>query len=356
MEEVASANPIKELKAQIYSTLTQLFLVPSEFDAMATVDRILQLGKDYMADHASEPQDATAVRRDSAPKRDTPGAETFSWAVWESLLKTLGKWDSEQEYKLNLDRAIAYIKAVQSKPEDEFPCTIWGEDTNLRSLPLLGASLREANNGPFCYTGPDDDAMARPDVQNALAGAPISESEADESINLALTRRKEWLALQGFMARLWSEAGLEDFAPSSVWAARDALEDWPAEPPSIISGPLTGEAPRGEETAAYRALMVEGAALWLCFAGPKIYACTEIWGPNGNPEWKRNQGAPGRGGARWDGVDGMDKEKKRWGLWKDVLKVISVWYDKEASAGRGEGWKVKGAVAGALEAMEAAEH
>lgn len=197
--------------------------------------------------------------------------------------------------------------------------------------------------------------MARPEVQNALAGAPIGGSEQDESINLVLMRRKEWLALQGFMARLWSEAGLGSSAPSSVWAARDALEDWPTEPPAIISEPLTGEAPRGEETAAYRALLVEGAALWLHFAAPQMYACTEIWGPNGNPEWKRNQGAPGQGGARWDGVDGMDKEKKRWGLWKNVLKDISAWYDKEASAGRGEGWKVKDAVAGALEAMEAAE-
>lgn len=196
--------------------------------------------------------------------------------------------------------------------------------------------------------------MARPEVQNALAGAPVSGSE-DESIKFALTRRKEWLAFQGFMARLWSEAGLEMYAKSSVWAARDALEDWPTEPPVIISGPLTGEPPRAEETPACRALMVEAIAVWLHYAGPQIYACTEIWGPNGNPDWKQNQGAPGRGGARWDGVDGMDKEKKRWGLWKDVLKEIAAWYDREASAGRGEGWKVKRAVAEALKAMEAAE-
>ncbi|KAF8604498.1 hypothetical protein BDV93DRAFT_507452 [Ceratobasidium sp. AG-I] len=353
MEESSSADPIKELKAQLDSAYTQ-FLSEPEFDPVAASDHISQLAHAYVAGHEGKPVDIAAARQNSTPKRDTPGAETFSWSAWEALLKAMGSWDSEQHLAENLDRAIVLTKVLQSRPEDEFKCTVWGEDTNLRSLPLVGPCLREANNGPFRHTGPNDEDLVRPEVQNALAGAPVSGSE-DESVNLALTRRKEWLALQGYMARLWSEAGVDIFAQSSVWAARDALEDWPTEPPTIISGPLTGEPPRAEETPAYRALMVEGIALWLHYAAPQIYACTEIWGPNGNPDWKRSQGAPGRGGTRWDGVDGMDKEKKRWGLWKSVLKEIAGWYDKEVSAGRGEGWKVKRAVAGALEAMEAVE-
>ncbi|KAF8604499.1 hypothetical protein BDV93DRAFT_605816 [Ceratobasidium sp. AG-I] len=353
MEESSSANQIKELKVLLNSTYAG-FLSAPEFDPVAASDHISELANAYVADHASELVDNTAPRRNSAPKRDTPGAETFCWSAWGAILKAIGIWDTEEQLVENLNRATALAKATQTKPENDFKCTIWGEDVNMQSLPLIGPSFREANNGPFCYTGPNDEDLVRPEVQNALAGAPVSGSE-DESVNLALTRRKEWLALQGFMARLWRDAGVDMFAQSSVWAARDALEDWPTDPPTIISGPLTGELPRAEETPAYRALMVEGIALWLHYAGPQIYACTEIWGPNGNPDWKQNQGAPGHGGARWDGVDGMDKEKKRWGLWKSVLKEIAGWYDKEVSAGRGEGWKVKRAVAGALEAMEAVE-
>lgn len=196
--------------------------------------------------------------------------------------------------------------------------------------------------------------MSRPEVQNVLAGAGAG-SSSDEAVLLALKRRNEWLGLQAFIAKMLGEVGLDSYAMHGVWAARDGLEDWPENPPTIITEAVTEQPPPGEDTAAYRALMVEGAAMWLRFAAPQLYACTEIWGPNGNPDWKRNQGAPGRGGARWDGVDGMDKEKKRWGLWKDVLGEVIAWYDKEASAGRGSGWTVKEASVKALEAMNAAE-
>jgi hypothetical protein len=222
-------------------------------------------------------------------------------------------------------------------------------------MPYLGSSSSNYRSiGPFYYTGPDDSEMSRPEVQNALAGAGVGDS-TEACVLLALQRRKEWLALQALIARLISDVGLESFMVHGIWAARDGLEDWPAEPPTIITEATDGEPPNGEDTAAYRALMVEGAALWLYFAAPQLYACAEIWGPNGNPDWKPNQGAPGRGGARWKGVDGMDQEKKRWGLWKDVLVEVIAWYDKEASAGRGAGWKVKDTATRALEAMHAAE-
>jgi len=351
----SSANPVQEeLKVKLQSVFSELLAPQASLSPEATAERIVNIAQDYVNEHKNDPIDSAAVRRNSGPKRDTPGAETFSWSLWECLLSAIGKWDSEAQFDEHLDRAIGFAKSLQARPDDELKWVIWGEDTSIKALPLVGPSMREANNGPFCYTGPDDDALSRADIQDALAGAPSSTH--DENINLATKRRKEWLALQACIARLLADCGL-NFAMHGLWAIREGLEDWPITPPSIAdeSSPSTGEQPSGEDSPAYRALMIEGAALWLRFAGAQLYACTEIWGPNGNPEWKSNQGAPGRGGARWNGVDGLDGEKKRWGLWKDVLNEIGAWYDKEAAANRGTGWGVKDAVITALKAMDAVE-
>jgi hypothetical protein len=196
--------------------------------------------------------------------------------------------------------------------------------------------------------------MARPEVQDALAGAGTG-GNTDASVTAVLKRRKEWLGLQALIAKLLSEMGLKEYTVHGIWAARDGLENWPTTPPAIITEQNLEDPPASDETAAYCALLVEGATTWLRIAAPELYACTEIWGPNGNPEWKRNAGAPGRGGMRWKGVDGMDPEKKRWGLWKDVLHEVIAWYDKEADKGRGKNWKVKYGAVKALEAMALAE-
>ncbi|KAL5635189.1 hypothetical protein ACGC1H_003027 [Rhizoctonia solani] len=317
-----------------------------------TLDTILKMLEGYAKEHALD----TDTSRDTGTKRDTPGVETFFWHLWGRMLSDLGRCESDHDQETNEDveRAIAFLKAMQALPPGKHVWTIWGEDIDVRSLPLLGAGVRNANNGPFCYTGPDDAEIARPEVQNTLAGAGTG-GYSDESVTISLRRRKEWLGLQALIAKLLSEVGLKEYALHGIWAARDGLEDWPTEPPTIITEQPSGGPPSGEDTAGYRALMVEGAATWLCFAGPQLYACNEIWGPNGNPEWKRNAGAPGRGGARWKGVDGMDSEKKRWALWKDVLREVIAWYDKEASAGRGGNWKVKESALKALDAMVAAE-
>jgi hypothetical protein len=368
----SSASPNEELNLKLQSVFSELLGPQASLSAEAAAERIVNIAQDHVNEHSNDPIDSAAARRNSGPKRDTPGAETFSWSLWECLLKAIGNWDSEEQFDEHLNRAIGLAKSLQARPEDELKWVIWGEDTSIRALPLIGPSMREANNGkcdslglhspthvcsigPFCYTGPDDDALSRADIQDALAGAPSSAH--DENVDLASKCRKEWLALQAFMARLRAECGLESFAVCGIWAIRDGLEDWPTAPPSILDGssPSTGERPAGEDTAAYHALMVEGAAVWLRFAAAEMYASAEIWGPNGNPEWNRNQGEPGRGGARWDGVDGMDADKKRWGLWRDVLDEISAWYDKEAAAGRGSGWKVKDATVTALKAMDAVE-
>ncbi|KAG9093234.1 hypothetical protein FS749_014819, partial [Ceratobasidium sp. UAMH 11750] len=286
-----SASPIAELGLKLQSVFSELLEPQPSQSPETTAERIVSIAKAYVDEHSNDPVDPTLVRRNSGPKRDTPGAETFSWSLWEYLLRAIGVWDTDERFAQNLDRAIGLVKALQARPEGELKWTIWGQDTSIRSLPLIGPSMREANNGPFSYTGPDDDALSRPEVQNALAGAaPPSTLAQDDNVNLALKRRRGWLALQAFMARLWSDAELDAFAVCSVWAEREGLEDWPAAPPSIFDGSeSTDERPVGEDTPAYRALMVEGAAVWLRFAAPKMYACTEIWGPNGNPDWQKNE-------------------------------------------------------------------
>ncbi|CAE6424144.1 unnamed protein product [Rhizoctonia solani] len=322
------------------------------FDAQEVLEGTIKMLEDYAKDHAND----TGANSDSGTKRDTPGIETFFWHIWGRVFSDFGRRepDYDQGVSMDVERTIAFAKAAQELPQGKYVWTVWGEDVDLRSLPLLAPAIRDANNGIFYYTGPSDAEMARPEVQNTLAGAGTS-GHTDESVTISFVRRKEWLNLQAFIAKLLSEVGFKEYLIHGIWAARDGLEDWPTEPPTIITEQPSGEPPSGEDTAGYRALMVEGAAIWLYLAAPQLYACTEIWGPNGNPEWKRNAGAPGRGGARWKGVDGMDPEKKRWALWKDVLREVVAWYDKEVSAGRGNGWKVKQIALKALDAMAAAE-
>ncbi|CAE7162930.1 unnamed protein product [Rhizoctonia solani] len=335
-----------------FDTLSEEVKRQPVYDVHEALGIILKMVDDYTKEHAHDPD----TSRDAGTKRDTPGVETFFWHLWGRILTDLGRCESEhdQETSEDLRRVVTFLKGMQQLPPGRYVWTIWGEDIDARSLPLLGAGVRDANNGPFYYTGPDDEEMARPEVQNTLAGAG-TDGHTDESVTVSLRRRKEWLGLQALIAKLLSEVGLKEYAIHGIWAVRDGLEDWPTEPPKIGAGRPSGVPPSGEETAGYRVLMVEGAATWLRLAAPQLYACTEIWGPNGNSEWSQDAGAPGRGGARWKGVDGMDAEKNRWALWKDVLREVVAWYDKEASEGRGKNWKVKESALKALEAMTEAE-
>ncbi|CAE6487438.1 unnamed protein product [Rhizoctonia solani] len=343
---------MRDLKDSLDNISDEVYKKPETFNAEESLGAILKMLEDYAKQHA----DDTDSRHDTRTKRDTPGVETFFWHLWARVLRDVGRCESDhdQETNGNVTRVIAFLKAMREVPEGKHAWIVWGEDVDVRSLPLLGPGIRDANNGPFYYTGPSDTEIARPEVQNTLAGAGTG-GHTNESVTVSLTRRREWLGLQALIAKLLSEVGLEECILHGIWAARDGLEDWPVDPPAIIVEQPSGEPPSGEDTAGYRALMVEGATTWLRIAAPQLYTCTEIWGPNGNPEWKRNAGVPGRGGARWKGVDGMDRDKKRWNLWKDVLHEVVAWCDKEASAGRGKDWKVKGSALKALDAMAAAE-
>ena len=75
------------------------------------------------------------------------------------------------------------------------------------------------------------------------------------------------------------------------------------------------------ETGVPQEVEIEVAAIWVKVAGAKMYACTEILGPKGNPNWEANQGAPGKSGGTWDGVDGYHPD--RWAHWKQIFSEVA---------------------------------
>ncbi|KAF8689134.1 peptidase C19 family, partial [Rhizoctonia solani] len=351
MRHIGLDHAMEDLQKDFDALSTEV-LISGTFDAQQTLKDLLKMLEDYANQHAND----SSASHDPETKRDTPGVETFFWHLWDRALHDIGRCETDHEQETNRDvrQVVALLKAMQELPKGKHVWTLWGEDVDVNSLPLLGPGIRNANNGPFYYNMPSDAEMARPEVQNTLAGAGAGD-QTDKSISIVLKRRREWLGLQALIAKLLSEMDLKEYALHGIWAARDGLENWPAVPPAIITEQHAEEPPAGEDTAAYRALLVEGATTWLRFAAHQLYTCTEIWGPNGNPEWKSNAGTPGHGGDRWKGVDGMDPGKKRWGLWKEVLHEVVAWYDKEVSEGRGKDWKVKYGALKALEAMVIAE-
>jgi hypothetical protein len=165
-----------------------------------------------------------------------------------------------------------------------------------------------------------------------------------------------WLLLNLFLARLWRDAAAADWALYSLWALRNGLEDLPT-PLPISAAHDEGSMKRdaNTHTPAYVALVAETASLWLQTTAPLMYGCEEIWGPNGRDDWPSNRGAPGRGGKKWDGVDGFDKEHQRWALWKSVLREVVQWCDDCAKDVKFRIYRTKEAAERALQAMDAAE-
>ena len=187
--------------------------------------------------------------------------------------------------------------------------------------------------------------------QEPIAGANMEgmQSLSGPTADL-VTDRRRWLALQEFISRLWRDAKCDYYALYAIWAIREGLEDWPVPPPSFDVTPSSYE-----YWPAYRAFLVEAASIWIRNTAPLMYANTQVWGKNGNPEWPDDAGAPGRGGTRWLGIDGYDLEHKRWNLWKQVLKEVAQWCNSESKKGNAKGWGVRKEVNAALEAMAVAE-
>ena len=126
--------------------------------------------------------------------------------------------------------------------------------------------------------------------------------------------------MNAFLAYLWV-AGVADEAFYGIATMRMCLE------PFSRDATPAGSKREGEAGAEYEPpeLQLELAAVWLKIAGAQMLACKEVFGPNGNPNWKANQGCPGGSGGTWQGVDGYHPD--RWAHWKGILRAVA-----------GEGW------------------
>lgn len=254
---------------------------------------------------------------------DTPGLEGFLWHFWTLMIHAVE--EDERLHARVLD-ILAHLKARESPAG----WRIWGVSVKVwSSLSLFGPVVREEFNGPRPYV--DNKAIhewsrSEADLLAALHASP----SADDRAQAIVAAGRRYLALHHFLASAWAL----DLFPSgelyALWAMRPALE-------------YAADSPQYERVP--RALEVEAAAAWVAHAAGRMYACKEIFGPQGHEGWPATKGAPGRGGEKWDGVDGYDP--KRWQLWKAGFE--------EVVRDKGEQQHVKRAAEVALVAMERAE-
>ncbi|KAF8601171.1 hypothetical protein BDV93DRAFT_608255 [Ceratobasidium sp. AG-I] len=284
---------------------------------------------------------------------DTPCVQEFFWQLWTSVLETaLSKPRASQSIDERMVPIMLYISKLKETPQPEGQeWFISGQKIECRELPVLGWCVRDLFNAPSETLITNPSLMQSFKNEKAMAGANLEsmESLSGPAADLAMDRHR-WLALQEFSSRLWRDAKCEHYAINAIWVVREGIEDWPAAPPSFDVTPSSYE-----DWPAYCAFLVEAATIWFRNTAPLMYANTQVWGKNGNPNWPDNAGTPGRGGKRWEGIDGYDLEHKRWDTWKQVLKEIVQWCDIESKKGNMKGWRVREKVNAALEAMAAAE-
>ncbi|KAG9121223.1 hypothetical protein FRC07_002912, partial [Ceratobasidium sp. 392] len=255
----------------------------------------------------------------------------FFCVLWNTLLDSFLSEPSLVRMEL-VQSLISELQKVKSE-----------RDVNIdwRELPFLGQCVRDNYNFPIDTTSFDPVRLLSSEMQDALAGLPHPPGANEDIIRLT-QQRDRWLLLQQFLASLWANHGRSEYALYAIWALRDALEDWPE--------PNSSPSPSFESSPAYLAFNVEAALIWIRIAGALMYHETRVWGPNGNPDWPARAGAPGRGGERWDGVDGYNAEHKRWELWKDVFRLVVGW-----SKGMMNRWEVGDFATAALEYMRIVE-
>ncbi|KAI4527611.1 MFS general substrate transporter [Schizophyllum commune Loenen D] len=226
--------------------------------------------------------------RDSSPKRhsishgDTPGLEAFLWFFWSQLLQAVEHSDSDAFHTRVLD-VMASLKAHES-PKD---C-------------LFAPNVRECLNGPTVFVAGKHLPTAEwtPEERELLTAAEAPQT-ADERAQAFVTTGRRYVSLHKFLARAWA-TDLYNGTTHALWAMRDAFE---YEPGSEHYHKLP------------RALAVEAAAPWAAHDAKRMFKCREILGPKGRKDWEESLGAPGRGGEKWNGVDGYDVA--RWKLWKE---------------------------------------
>ncbi|CAE7133179.1 unnamed protein product [Rhizoctonia solani] len=350
----------QKMESDIESTLDALVSRTANIPFHEAAERIYKLGTDYINTRtqlfagSSAGNDEDCVGIYGGPT--TPGAPRFFMQLWGALVNRVQHPPLEAEvHEEHITRLVDFVSSIQAKthPEGE-EWFIGGQKCRWDSLPLLGAEIRDAHNEQIDTMDFNSSILLSQEAQTAVAGAVqlepkhlTDESTESDIIRLAKSRH-QWLSFQSFISRLWRDCGRNEYAMYAIWALRPALEDWPESPPACDTKYETLE-----ESPAYLAFQVEAASVWICNTASLMYECTEIYGPRGDPNWP-TRNAPGRGGRRWDGVDGYDREHKRWQLWKDVLGEVIQWCDR-AAKDQMQGWKVRDAAVRALEAMKAAE-
>ncbi|CAE6450188.1 unnamed protein product [Rhizoctonia solani] len=348
----------QKMESGIKSALDALVASTPNISSHEAAERVYTVGTGYInarsfaGSLADDDVDDVALYGGST----TPGVPNFFWELWSTLINHVHHAPvEEQAHSNHITRLVDFVSQVKAKSQPE------GKDWLIRgykcrwdNLPLLGANIRDVYND-IDTTRFDSSTLLSQEAQAAVAGAVELEpqqltSEGTQSDAACLAKsRHQWLSLQAFISRLWRDCGCDEYDKYAIWALRPALEDWPEYPPLCDVKCETFE-----ESPAYLAFQVEAASIWICNTAPLMYRCTTIMGPNGASDWPEAAGTPGRGGRRWNGVDGYDCEHKRWQLWKDVLGEVIEWCDR-AEKDQMKGWKVKEAAIRALEALQAAE-
>ncbi|CAE6473699.1 unnamed protein product [Rhizoctonia solani] len=348
----------QKMKSDIESILDSLVASTPNISSHEAAEQIYTVGTAHINARSSAGSLADDEEDDVAiyGSPTTPGVPGFFAELWTGLIHHVHHAPvEEQAHHDYITRLVDFVSQVKAKSQPEGKdWLIRGEICRWDNLPLLGMYIRDVYND-IDTTGFEPSTLLSQEAQAAVAGAIqlepqqlTSEDTESDTIRLAKSRH-QWLSLQVFISRLWRDCGCNEYDKYAIWALRPALEDWPESPPACDAKCETFE-----ESPAYLAFQVEAASIWICNTAPLMYRCTGIMGPNGDPDWPQGYGAPGRGGRRWNGVDGYDREHKRWQLWKDVLGEVIQWCDR-AGKDQMKGWKVKDAAIRALEALKAAE-
>ncbi|CUA68379.1 hypothetical protein RSOLAG22IIIB_07894 [Rhizoctonia solani] len=348
----------QKMESEIKSILDSLVAPTSHISPHEAAERVYTLGNDYI--HArSVPGSLAEGEVDDVELyhgSTTPGVSHFFWYLWSTFMYHVHHAPAEEQARDDrIARLVDFVNQIKTKPQPEGK--VWlirDEKLKWSDLVKLGPEIRESyydiETGRF-----DPSTLLSEEAQAVVAGAvqpewqqPTSNGTESDIIRLAKSRHR-WLSSQEFTSRLWRDCGCDQYDIYAIWALRRALEDWPEFPPACGT-----KYEDFEQSPAYLAFQVEAASIWICNTAPLMYRCTTLMGPNGVPDWPTTDGAPGKGGRRWNGVDGYDREHKRWQLWKDMLGEVVQWCDR-AGKDQKKGWKVKDAAIRALDALKAAE-
>ncbi|KAI0747625.1 hypothetical protein C8Q80DRAFT_687522 [Daedaleopsis nitida] len=238
---------------------------------------------------------------------DTPGLSSFLWSFWSNYFSLIKDDNSSHERFLQILIALKRQKSSGCQGWQ-----IWGEGMDWSDLPLFGPVSREEFNGPFPRTKDGRElSFSNPQGRDILAGA----SSLDDPDSRAYASiRTGWLNLNTFLARVWA-LDIQDESLFAMFLMRDNIETL-----TLTSTTEPMPVSDGNESEPQE-LKIEAAAAWIRYAGARMFACREIMGPKGNPDWPASHGHPGASGGTWDGVDGYHSD--RWAHWKGIFADIA---------------------------------